>query len=61
MVEINATIGVGDPQGNKFEDLDVAVTDGARTYTEVPMSRVKHSCRSGGNYSCRFTSCSLPR
>ena len=25
------------------------------------MSRVKHSCRSGINYSCRFTSCSLPR
>ena len=36
MVEIKATIGVGDPQGNQFEDLDVAVTDGGRTYTEVP-------------------------
>ena len=36
MEEIKVVIGVGDPQGQRFEDLEVAVTDGGRTYTEVP-------------------------
>ena len=33
---VKVIIGVGDPQGQRFEDLEVAVTDDGRTFTEVP-------------------------
>ena len=36
MVEKKVTIGVGDPQGRRFEALEVAVTDDGRPFTEVP-------------------------
>ena len=36
MADIKVTIGIGDPRGELFEDLEVKVTDGGRTYTEVP-------------------------
>lgn len=36
MEEIKVVIGVGDPQGQRFEDLEVAVTDDGRPFTQVP-------------------------
>ena len=35
MGTVNVTIGVGDPQGQRFEDLEVTVDTGS-TYTAVP-------------------------
>ena len=35
MLNVKVTIGVGDPQGQMFEDLEVTV-NASRTFTEVP-------------------------
>ena len=41
MEVVKATIGIGDPMGDMFENLEVEVTDGGRTYTEVPRSLLR--------------------
>ena len=40
MGTVKVTIGVGDPQGRQFEELDVTVDTGS-TYTAVPRAMLQ--------------------